>query len=76
VTAGRVYDHDAELELELRARRRRVAERTAAGVLEVLAALAGVAAFLALCRHELEWSAAFAAAAGVSFASLEELDRS
>lgn len=64
---------EAELELvELRRRRVALALMLTA---EVLCAIAGVAAFLALARHELGWSALLAVSSASSYLTADLIER-
>lgn len=64
---------EAELdELELRRRRVALALMLTA---EVLCAIAGVAAFLALTRHELGWSALLALSSASSYLTADLIER-
>lgn len=75
MTRGRPYDREAAGELELRDRRRRTADLTLMLAWEVLCAVAGVAAFLAFARHELDLAAVFAIASAIAYLGAEEADR-
>lgn len=73
----RPYDRarPAELELELREARARRLEAILMVAAETLCAIAGVAAFLAFARHEVEWSAILAASSASSYLVADLIER-